>query len=109
MAPRRVLGDISSAHITSVACGFAHMVVLDTHGYVYTCGNNKYGQLGLAFTHNVRMRREEEEEEEDVVDEKKMRVNAHERVFTLHGVQQHNDMVSGSITMYADDECHDVC
>ncbi|KAG0234895.1 RCC1 domain-containing protein 1 [Actinomortierella wolfii] len=37
------LGDV---RIVKLACGNAHSAVLDEHGHLYTCGWNKYEQLG---------------------------------------------------------------
>jgi alpha-tubulin suppressor-like RCC1 family protein len=34
-------------NISSIACGEYHTVLLDQSGYVFTCGSNNYGQLGL--------------------------------------------------------------
>ncbi|KAG0187039.1 hypothetical protein DFQ28_006958 [Apophysomyces sp. BC1034] len=39
-----------------VACGSMHTLVVDDKGYVWTCGSNKYGQLGRTL--------QEQEEEE---------------------------------------------
>ncbi|KAI9320637.1 regulator of chromosome condensation 1/beta-lactamase-inhibitor protein II [Dichotomocladium elegans] len=33
-------------HVVKVACGSAHTLVLDDQGHAWSCGSNKYGQLG---------------------------------------------------------------
>jgi len=46
------LSDLSNAivNINQVTCGGYHTILLDNSGYVYGCGYNLYGQLGLGNT-----------------------------------------------------------
>lgn len=41
----RKLTEISGK-VKEIACGWEHTAFLTVDGTVYTCGNNKYGQLG---------------------------------------------------------------
>ncbi len=41
--PTNVQG-LDMAHITSIACGSSHMIVLSDRGYLYAWGCNEYGQ-----------------------------------------------------------------
>lgn len=38
--------------VTAIAAGGSHTLLLTSDGYVYACGNNTYGQLGLGFDSN---------------------------------------------------------
>ena len=38
--------------VTAIAAGGSHTLLLTSDGYVYACGNNTYGQLGLGFVSN---------------------------------------------------------
>jgi alpha-tubulin suppressor-like RCC1 family protein len=38
---------LANTKVTRVAMGAKHCLILDYNGYVYACGDNKYGQLGL--------------------------------------------------------------
>jgi len=44
--PKKV-ESLSNKTIVEVSCGIHHTVVVDDKDYVYTCGNNQYGQLGI--------------------------------------------------------------
>lgn len=38
--------------VTAIAAGGSHTLLLTSDGYVYACGDNTYGQLGLGFVSN---------------------------------------------------------
>ena len=42
--------SISNITITQIACGYGHSLFITNEGHVYSCGWNKYGQLGLNST-----------------------------------------------------------
>lgn len=46
VGPISALAD-KGIRIVAVACGNYHALALDTHGHVYSWGNNLYGSLGL--------------------------------------------------------------
>lgn len=50
LAPAEVVVGSGDIHVTQIACGVHHSVVLLQNGDVYTFGNNSYGQLGLGDT-----------------------------------------------------------
>ena len=47
LAPARVLLPRGAGRVTSVSAGYAHTVLRDEHGAVFTFGQNENGQLGL--------------------------------------------------------------
>ncbi|OLY77869.1 RCC1 and BTB domain-containing protein 2 [Smittium mucronatum] len=40
---------LAGIKIKSVACGYFHSLFVDSSGFVYSCGLNKYGQLGRSY------------------------------------------------------------
>lgn len=46
--PKRVIGALSEAYISDVACGRFHMLALSDNGEVFAWGDNKCGQIGLS-------------------------------------------------------------
>jgi alpha-tubulin suppressor-like RCC1 family protein len=51
--PTRVSGDLETASVTSLACGYYHTVAVTEQGAVYAFGRNEYGQLGLGHKRHV--------------------------------------------------------
>ena len=46
--PSQITNEIGPLTISAIACGGAHTIFLNNNGKVYSCGNNEYGQLGIA-------------------------------------------------------------
>jgi alpha-tubulin suppressor-like RCC1 family protein len=42
-------GDVDKiqGHIKTISCGYRHTALLTIYGYIYTTGDNEYGQLGI--------------------------------------------------------------
>ena len=47
LRPTRVVLPAGSGRVVSVSAGYAHTVLRDDRGLVYTLGQNENGQLGL--------------------------------------------------------------
>ena len=43
-------GLLSGKKIKKIACGYSHSAIIDSDNYLYTCGYNGYGELGLGNT-----------------------------------------------------------
>jgi alpha-tubulin suppressor-like RCC1 family protein len=48
--PRQCL--LAQVRIVSVACGTNHTLAIAEVGHLWSCGRNKYGQLGIGNTHD---------------------------------------------------------